>query len=149
MGKNNPQHMYKLNNSPLPAVDTESDLGVVISSNWKWNDHIDKSISKANSCIAWVTRSVISRSPKVMINIYKSLIRPHLEYCVQLWSRSPVHGNWGTIMEIEHVQRSFTRLIDGEGLRTYEDRLRNLKLPTLVERRARGDLSEMDKLVSG
>ena len=149
VGKNNPQHMYKLNNSPLPAVDTESDLGVVISSNWKWNDHIDKSISKANSCIAWVTRSVISRSPKVMINIYKSLIRPHLEYCVQLWSPSPVHGNWGTIMEIEHVQRRFTRLIDGEGLRTYEDRLRNLKLTTLVERRARGDLIEMYKIVSG
>ena len=55
-----------------------------------------------------------------MLNIYKTLIRPHLEYCVQLWSPTPRHGNWGVIKDIENVQRMYTRLIDGVGLMTYE-----------------------------
>ena len=51
-----------------------------------------------------------------MINIYKSLVRPNLEYCVQLWNPIPKHGNWALIMELESVQRKFTRLMNGIGL---------------------------------
>ena len=46
-----------------------------------------------------------------MLSIYKSLIRPHLEYAVQCWAPSPRFGNWGIILELEKVQRKFTRLI--------------------------------------
>ena len=84
-----------------------------------------------------------------MITIYKSLIRPHLEYCVQLWSPVAKHGNWQLIMSIENVQRRFTRLIDGVGLMTYEERLKKLGLTTLLERRARGDLIETFRIVNG
>ena len=83
------------------------------------------------------------------LNIYKSLIRPNLEYCVQLWNPIPKHGNWATIMEIESVQRKFTRLIDGIGLLPYEERLSNLQLTTLIERRARGDIIEVFKIFRG
>ena len=84
-----------------------------------------------------------------MLNIYKTLIRPHLEYCVQVWSPYPRYGNWETIKSIEHVQRMFTRLIDGIGLLSYEERLHKLNLTTLLERRARGDLIETYRIVSG
>ena len=84
-----------------------------------------------------------------MVNIYKSLVRPHLEYCVQLWSPSPRHGNWNLIMKLEDVQRQYTRLIDGVGLLKYEDRLNRLGLTTLLERRARGDLIEAFRIQSG
>jgi hypothetical protein len=42
--------------------------------------YIQSNISKAKQCIGWVKRNVISRNAEVMVNIYKSLIRPHLEY---------------------------------------------------------------------
>ena len=100
VGKNNPHNVYFLGDEPLITVKSEIDLGISVNSNWNWNDQINKSISKANSCMAWVTRSVICRSPDVLLNIYKSLIRPHLEYCVQLWSPMPRHGNWTQIMDI-------------------------------------------------
>ena len=52
-------------------------------------------------------------------------------------------------MELESVQREFTRLIDGVGLMTYKERLEKLQLTTLIERRARGDLIEVFKIFRG
>ena len=84
-----------------------------------------------------------------MINIYKSLVRPNLEYCVQLWNPIPKHGNWALIMELESVQRRFTRLVDGIGLLPYKDRLKKSRITTLIERRARGDIIELFKIFRG
>ena len=114
-----------------------------------WDDNIEKSVAKARGCIAWVKRNVISRDINVMKNIYVSLIRPHLEYCVQLWSPAPRYGNWNIIDSIEDIQRTYTRLIDGIGLMTYKDRLNQLNLTTLLERRARGDIIEAYRIISG
>ena len=84
----------------LPITNCEKDLGINVVSELKWNYHIEQNISKAKKCTGWVTRSVISREADVMINIYKSLVRPNLEYCVQLWNPIPKHGNWALIMEL-------------------------------------------------
>ena len=70
----------------LPITNCEKDLGINVVSELKWNYHIEQNISKAKKCIGRVTHSVISRKADVMINIYKSLVRPNLEYCVQLWN---------------------------------------------------------------
>ncbi len=52
-------------------------------------------------------------------------------------------------MELEDVQRSFTRLVEGIGLLPYRDRLKELQLTTLLERRMRGDIIESFKIISG
>ena len=52
-------------------------------------------------------------------------------------------------MELESVQRRFTRLIDGIGTMRYSERLEALQLTTLAERRIRGDLIEVFKIVNG
>lgn len=149
VGANNPGNTYYLDGKELPKITSEKDLGVLVSDNFTWKSHIDAIINKANSCVAWVLRSIITRSPEVMLKIYKCMIRPHLEYCVQLWSPLPTHGNWSTILALEKVQRNFTRAIDGMGLLTYENRLKKLGLTTLLERRARGDLIETFRIISG
>ena len=148
-GKNNPCNQYFMGEVLLPVVETEKDLGVTISKNLDFVDYIYSCISKANSMIAWVTRSFISRKKDVMLKIYKSMIRPHIEYCVQLWSPLPEHGNWRLILAIEDVQRKFTRLVENIGLLPYKTRLEKLGLTTLLERRARGDLIETFKIVNG
>ena len=84
-----------------------------------------------------------------MMTVYKSLIRPHLEYCVQLWNPAACHGNWKIILEIENVQRNFTRRINDIGLLSYRDRLIKCGITTLAERRARGDLIECFKIWKG
>ena len=149
VGKNNPCNKYYLGDALLPAVTLEKDLGVLHNNSLTWGDQITNCVKKANSIVAWICRTVISRSVEVMLPLYKTFVRPHLEYCVHVWSPLPSHGNWGLIIQIEDVQRSYTRLINGIGTSTYECRLKALGLTTLLERRARGDLIETFKIISG
>ena len=136
---------YTLNDNYLTISEQEKDLGILTSNTLLWTDQISSSVSKANKLICWITRNLINKDRSVMLPVYKTLIRPHLEYCVQLWNPVPEHGNWSLILKLEGVQRHFTRMIDGVGLLPYSERLETLKLTTLIERRARGDLIEVFK----
>ena len=98
---------------------------------------------------SWIIRNVVSRQPEVLIPFYKAFVRPHLECAVQVWAPTARHGNWGIIMEIEDCQRQFTRIIEGMGLLSYRQRLKRLRLTTLLERRMRGDLIETFKIING
>ena len=105
-------------------MDNGKDLGVTFNSSFSFEDHVRNSISKANRTIAWVTRNVILEGTKRYAGlVYKSLIKPHIEYCSQAWAPMARHGNWSLILELEAVQRSFTRMIDGLGLMKYRERL--------------------------
>ena len=79
------------------------------------------------------------------MNIYPVLVRPLLEYCVQVWSPyKQMH-----ISLIERVQERATRLVSSMRNLSYEERLRRLGLTTLVERRYRGDMIETYKILTG
>ena len=146
---NNPRQQYTFNNVTLDSINIEKDLGVLTTDKLSWQQQIKGCISKANQMISWVTRNMILRDQHVMRDVYRSIVRPHLEYCTQLWSPPAKHGNWALIIELENVQRRFTRLINDLGTLTYSERLASLKLTTLAERRIRGDLIETFKILSG
>ena len=146
---NNNHKEYFLNDIALKKIDREKDLGVLTSSSLLWTEQIEACVSKANQMICWIARNVISREKTLMLRVYKSIIRPHLEYCVQLWNPATEHGNWALILKIEGVQRRYTRLIEGIGLLPYSERLVTLGLTTLAERRLRGDLIETFKAGNG
>lgn len=67
----------------------------------------------------------------MLIPSYKTFVRPHLEYAMQVWAPTARHGNWGIIMDIEDRQRQFTEIIDGMDLLLYRQRLQRLRLTTL------------------
>ena len=82
---------------------------------------------------------------EMFLTLYKSLIRPQLEYANQVWSpRLSKH-----VTMLENVQRRATQLVPELKELNYEERLRTLKLPTLAYRRLRGDLIEVYKIMSG
>ena len=64
------------------------------------------------------------------MNLYPVLVRPLLEYCVQVWSLYKRKY----INLIEHVQRRATKLVPTLRDLPYEERLARLKLTTLEER---------------
>ena len=95
--------------------------------------------------MAIIRRSFTYLDQRTFILLYKSLVRPHLEYCNQIWSPHLVKHTTA----IENVQRRATRQIPGLANLTYEERLRKLNLPTLAYRRLRGDMIEVYKLAKG
>ena len=143
IGKNNGRQSYFLGGNELKVVEEEKDLGVVFSESFSWYNHIQESIGKAKRMTSWILRNVLFREVDVLLPVYKSMIRPHLEYCVQVWAPRPRYGNWQSIMELENCQRKFKKLIRGMENLSYEDRLIKLGVTTLLERRSRGDLIEL------
>ena len=92
-----------------------------------------------------VKRSVKYRHPKVLLNLYKTLVRPHLEYSMAAWS--PHYQKDKCLLE--RVQHRFTRLFMNLRSSPYETRLLRLGLWSLEERRNRGDLIEVFKMIKG
>ena len=112
----NPRNQYFLDGVLLEEVRTEKDLGLVISENLGWNEAIRTCIKYSNRCISWISRNLINRDHKILARVYyKSIIRPRLEYCVQLWNPAACHGNWSLILEPESTQRRFARLAKDVG----------------------------------
>ena len=79
-----------------------------------------------------------------MVRLYKTLVKPHLEYCV-VWS--PYYTKDKKLLE--RVQHRFTQMIKEDRDKDYLDRLKELNLWTLEERRNRTDLVELSKMYKG
>ena len=75
-----------MNGGTLGAVNEERDLGVRITSDLKASAHCAYVCSRANRVLGMIAKTVVYRSPEVLTRLYKSLVRPHLEYCVSAWS---------------------------------------------------------------
>jgi hypothetical protein len=116
-----------------------------VQNNLKVSSQCVKVTKTANKVLGMIKRSFISRNKDIVLTLYKSLVRPHLEYCVQAWRPHFVKD----IALIEGVQKRATYMISGLHDVSYENRLRNLKLTTLETRRLRGDLIEVFKIVKG
>ena len=119
-------HRYSICGREMEHVGEEKDLGVVIDSELSFDEHISAKVNKANAMVGLIRRAFSYLDPKMFLKLYTAFVRPHLEYAVAVWSPHLVKH----IDLVEKVQMRATKLIDGFGKLTYQERLEKLKLST-------------------
>ena len=107
--------------------------------------HINNAISKANRMLGLIKRSFCYMDMDMFVHLYKTLVRPHLEYGNVIW-----HPHYKRqSCAVEKVQRRATKLVGCMKNLSYQERLQKLKLPALKYRRLRGDLIQVYKIFQG
>jgi hypothetical protein len=145
IGANNLQEEYFMDGKQLEKISEEKDLGVIVSSNFKVSNQCIKAAKKGNQILGLIRRTITCRSKEIIVRLYKSLVRPHLEYCIQAWRPHLVKDT----EVLEKVQRRATRMIRECTGKTYDERLTMVGLTTLECRRVRADLLEVFKILKG
>ena len=131
---NSVQRTYQADDeSEITMKEHIKDLGVTMSNDAGFGEHIKTIVRTAKNKLGWILRTFRTRDKLSMLTLWKSLVRPTLDYCCQLWSPISI----GKIQEIESLQRTFTSKIDEVRHLNYWERLEALNLYSLERRRER------------
>ena len=123
----------------------EKDLGVWISSTLKPSIQCERAAKAANAALGSIARSFHYRTKRVLVPLYKTFVRPRLEYAAAAWNP------WlqKDCDVLEKVQQRLVRMLSDARGTTYEERLNAAGLTSLGDRRRRGDLIEAFKTMRG
>ena len=136
---------YSLGHSEIEKTTHEKDLGVIVDKQLKFQQHISSSVKKANRKLGLIRRSFTHMDKDMFLTLYKSIVRPHLEYGSNIWTTIYKKES----IALENVQRRATKLVPGIRHLCYSERLRKLGIPSLQYRRVRSDLVEVYKIING
>jgi len=128
----------------LQETSFEKDLGVVILDDGKTLSQCQYAYNKVITILGMINRTIKHKERRIMVRLYKSSARPHLEYCVSAWSHYLKDKEL-----LERVQHRFTCMFKDLRQSNYGERLKSLNLWTLEERRNRQDLIEVFKMYKG
>lgn len=109
------------------------DLGVTMSNDGGFRDHIQNIRQKASMVSSWILRTFKSRHKDVMLTLWKTMVRPHLDYCCQVWNPTLLSDK----ATLEQIQKSFVYKIRGFEHLNYHERLKEFGLYSLERRRER------------
>ena len=96
----------------LKCVDSYKDLGVIMSRDLSWSNHVDASVNIANKVLGLLKRAVGSRNKEIFSVLCRSLLRPLLEYASPVWSPYLIKDK----LAIESIQRRASRIALGQNV---------------------------------
>lgn len=91
----------------ISQIETEKDLGVIFDKNLTFSDHIQSKVNLANRNLGLIFKTFSFMDKEMFKTLYKSLVRPHLEYGSVIWSPRLKKNK----ISVENVQRRATKLL--------------------------------------
>jgi Reverse transcriptase (RNA-dependent DNA polymerase)/Endonuclease-reverse transcriptase len=139
--------VYKLSDHQLARVHSYKYLGLHITSDLNWSNHVNYVTNKASRAL-YVTRVALSKSSSaVKATAYKTLVRPIVEYSSSVWDPFRV----GQINAVEAIQRKAARFC----LKKYSRQesvsamIQDLQWSSLAARRRASRLAIFNKTFNG
>ena len=145
IGHGNLNVKYKMGDTVLGTTVKEKDLGVTITADMKVLEQCGIAALKGNQIIGLIRRNTTYKEKKLIIPLYKAIVRPHLENYIQAWRPYCKQD----IDTLERIQRRATKMIPELRHHSYEERLKECGLTILETMRLRGDQIEVFKILNG
>ena len=139
-------HTYQIMGVNLKDVDQCRYLGVQLSSNMSWSNHISRTVNDANKILGVVRRNLSKCDPTVKQAAYLALVRPKLEYAASVWDPHQAY----LINKLEMVQRRAARFVmnDYAATSSVTSMLNNLQWSSLQQRRRSSRLTLLYKALN-
>jgi ribonucleases P/MRP protein subunit RPP40 len=144
-GKKNPKHTYVMEGVQLEEVAEERDIGVVVSNNLKPPKQCAKAAATARAVLGQMAQAFHFRDKVTFEKLYKTYVRPHLEFCTPAWASS---GKMDTDC-LEKVQIKMINMISGLKGKNYDKKLAEIGLDSLEKRRTAADICMAHKILHG
>ena len=145
IGRNNPGLPYSIDGTEIESISTEKDIGFWITDDLSPSTHVHKARSKALGEICRIRRNFSYIDKRAFCLLYNQRIRPHLDHGMAACPPSTSADS----KLLESVQSKATALVFGFKHLNSDERRKKLGLMKLEERRERGDLIEVFKILKG
>ena len=107
IGHGNLDVNHKMGDTVLGTTVKEKDLVITVCFDMKVSKQCGIAASKGNQIIGLIRRNITYKEKKLIIHVYKAIVRPHFEYCIQAWR--PYRKK--DIDTLERIQRRATKMI--------------------------------------
>lgn len=135
---------YNLHGASLSQVDSYKYLGLHITKNLSWQVHVDYITNNSNRTLGYLRRNFSSAPSSLKLTLYKTLVRPKLEYACSIWDPS----KHTLILALESIQNRAARFVFSNYSRhsSVTAMKKSLNLPDLSLRRKCSRLSLFHKI---
>ena len=101
IGHGNMDEEYKMGDAVLGRTTQKKELGVTFSADMKVSEQCGIAASKGNQILGLIKRTIMYKEKQLIVPLYKAIVRPHLEYCIQAYHKK-------VIDKLERIQRRAT-----------------------------------------
>ena len=123
----------QFNSTDVQITDSQKHLDLILDSKLNFNEHIESKITKCNKIIGLMKKLSLILSRKSLLTIYKSFVRPNLDYADIIYDK-PL--NESLKRKIEMVQYNAALIITGAFKGTSRDKIyQEFGLESLADRR--------------
>ncbi len=112
VGTRNQKFYYEINCVKTESLQCVKHLGVTIALNRKFSQQCKDTTGKTNRMLGFINRNFFFRNKDIILTLYISLAKLHLEYDVEIWMPRHIKD----ITKLEAVQRRATKMITSLGL---------------------------------